>query len=134
MRSRAMPNAPARFVSSLCWAETRESTVEFINSLFSFFFRALLLVVGVVFLLGMMALVSVFLLLAVLWSLLTGQKNPVNVVWSRARTTQQQVWRASRGGGFGARPTHHEEVVPEVPPQKLGDITDVQDVSDRHRP
>lgn len=104
--------------------------MEFINSLFAFFFRAFLLVIGMVFLLGMMAFVAVFLLVAVVWSLLTGQKHPVNVVWSRARSTQQQVWRASRGGGFGSATSHTTEQS-SASSQRLDDITDVQDVSDR---
>jgi hypothetical protein len=109
-------------------------TMELINSLFSFFFRALLLVVGTVFLLAMMALVAVFLLVAVLWSLITGQKHPVHVVWSRARSTQQQVWRASRGGGVGPSPQRSEDARPETPQhQQLDDITDVQDLSERKR-
>ena len=104
--------------------------MEFINSLFAFFFRAFLLVIGAVFVMGLMAFVAVFLLVAVVWSLLTGQKHPVNVVWSRARSTQQQVWRASRGGGFGATPGQAPEPTSAPSPQ-LDDITDVQDVSDR---
>ena len=99
--------------------------MDLINQLFAFFFRTFLLVVGLVFVLGLMALASVFLLVAVVWSLITGQKHPVQVVWQRARSTRDQVWRASRGGRFGQVPVSdaHETHV------ETSDVTDVQDIS-----
>ncbi len=103
--------------------------MDLINQLFAFFFRALLLVVGLVFVLGLMALASVFLLVAMLWSLITGQKHPVHVVWQRARSTRDQVWRASRDGGFARR--GRQTAAQDVPerPVDAAQITDVQDIS-----
>lgn len=100
--------------------------MDLINQLFAFFFRALLLVVGLVFVVGMMALASVFLLLALIWSVLTGQKHPVHVVWQRTRSTRDQVWQASRR----ARPFGQSSVSEARETQsKPSDITDVQDIS-----
>lgn len=101
--------------------------MDLINQLFAFFLRAFLLVVGMVFVLGLMAFAALFLLVAVVWSLITGKKHPVHVVWQRARSTRDQVWRASRGGGFGRKDTAETNESRRA----LADITDVQDLSDK---
>jgi hypothetical protein len=107
--------------------------MDVLNQLFAFFFRALLLVVGVVFVVGLMSLAMVFLVVAMLWSLITGQKHPVHVVWQRARSTREQVWRASRGEGRFGGASRRSGPVSDAQETSVdaSDVTDVRDLSQR---
>jgi uncharacterized membrane protein len=101
--------------------------MDAMNQIFALVFRLFLAAIGAIFVLGLMALAVVFLLAALLWSAITGQKHPVQQVWARARSTQQQVWRASGGGRWRSDPagnTVHKDGA-------IQDVTDVQDVSEK---
>lgn len=104
--------------------------MDMLNQMFALVFRLFLAMIGAVFVLGLMALALVFLVVALIWSAITGQKHPVQQVWARARSTQQQVWQASRGrrDRAGAAPSNTRTG------DALQDVTDVQDVSDKSKP
>jgi uncharacterized membrane protein len=101
--------------------------MDTLNQLFAFVLRLFLAVVGAIFVLGLMALAVVFLCAAWLWSAITGQKHPVQQVWARARSTQQQVWRAS-GGRRARNDTAERETQKD---DVLQDVTDVEDLSNK---
>ena len=103
--------------------------MDVLNQIFALVFRLFLAVIGAVFVLGLMALAVVFLVVALIWSAITGQKHPVQQVWARARSTQQQVWQASRGRRNSGESTGGSARTGEV----LQDVTDVQDVSEKNK-
>ncbi len=104
--------------------------MQVLTQMFAWVFRLFLLVIGALFVAGLMTLAMVFLVVALLWSAVTGQKHPAQQVWARARATQQQVWRqasrAERGGTGSARSSASKQT-----DDRLQDVTDVQDLSDK---
>jgi hypothetical protein len=76
-----------------------------------------------------LVVVAVFaLILSFLWSLITGQRHPISVVWSRFRQTQDAVWRASKRGGNGASPFSKQGPQAAQPTAANDDIVDVEDL------
>ena len=85
--------------------------MQFINNLIGAMFRVVFMLAGLVFVAGLVMVALVALVLSMLWSLLTGRRHPISVVWTRFRQTQDAVWRASRrqgpaGGCVGADVGH----------------------------
>jgi hypothetical protein len=73
--------------------------MQFINNLIGAMFRVVFMLAGLVFVAGLVMVALVALVLSMLWSLLTGRRHPISVVWTRFRQTQDAVWRASRRQG-----------------------------------
>jgi len=89
--------------------------MEFINRLIGALFRIVLMLTGLVFVAGLMLLAITALALSLLWSLITGKRHPVTMVWSRFRQTQDAVWRASQGARTRTE-TRAEGSSPDVRP------------------
>ena len=102
--------------------------MEFINRLIGALFRVVLMLTGLVFVAGLLLVAMMALALSMLWSLITGQKHPVTMVWSRFRQTQDAVWRASQRG----RPTTgSSQDTGESASRRhaIDDVVDVEDIS-----
>ena len=105
--------------------------MDFINSLIGILFRLVLMAAGLVFVAGLVVVAMFALALSFLWSLVTGQRHPVSVVWSRFRQTQDAVWRASqrgRAGGEGASPFAKPGPQAAQPKAANDDVVDVVDL------
>jgi len=99
--------------------------MEFINRLIGALFRIVLMLTGLVFVAGLMLLAITALALSLLWSLITGKRHPVTMVWSRFRQTQDAVWRASQG----ARTRTETRADGSSPRRAADDVVDVEDIS-----
>jgi uncharacterized iron-regulated membrane protein len=99
--------------------------MEFINRLIGALFRIVLMLTGLVFVAGLMLLAITALALSLLWSLITGKRHPVTMVWSRFRQTQDAVWRASQGG----RTRTETRAEGSSPRRAADDVVDVEDIS-----
>jgi hypothetical protein len=99
--------------------------MEFINRLIGALFRIVLMLTGLVFVAGLMLLAITALALSLLWSLITGKRHPVTMVWSRFRQTQDAVWRASQG----ARTRTETRAEGSSPRRAADDVVDVEDIS-----
>jgi len=99
--------------------------MEFINRLIGALFRIVLMLTGLVFVAGLMLLALTALALSLLWSLITGKRHPVTMVWSRFRQTQDAVWRASQG----ARTRTETRADGSSPRRAADDVVDVEDIS-----
>ncbi|UFS55964.1 hypothetical protein LN050_09395 [Comamonadaceae bacterium M7527] len=105
--------------------------MDFFNSLIGILFRLVLMAAGLVFVAGMVVVAMFALALSFVWSLVTGQRHPVSVVWGRFRQTQDAVWRASqrrRGGGDGANPFSKPGPQTAQPKAANDDVVDVVDL------
>lgn len=105
--------------------------MQLINSLISILFRLVLMVTGLIFVAGLVVVAMFALILSFLWSLITGQRHPISVVWSRFRQTQDAVWRASKRGGNGASPFSKQGPQAAQPTAANDDIVDVEDLQTR---
>ena len=99
--------------------------MEFINRLIGALFPIVLMLTGLVFVAGLMLLAITALALSLLWSLITGKRHPVTMVWSRFRQTQDAVWRASQG----ARTRTETRAEGSSPRRAADDVVDVEDIS-----
>ena len=99
--------------------------MEFINRLIGALFRIVLMLTGLVFVAGLMLLAITALALSLLWSLITGKRHPVTMVWSRFRQTQDAAWRASQGG----RTRTETRAEGSSPGRAADDVVDVEDIS-----
>lgn len=107
--------------------------MDFINSLIGILFRLVLMAAGLVFVAGLVVVAMFALALSFVWSLVTGQRHPVSVVWGRFRQTQDAVWRASQrrqagGAGDGASPFSKPGSQTAQPKAANDDVVDVVDL------
>ncbi|MDP4608049.1 MAG: hypothetical protein NWS83_02890 [Burkholderiaceae bacterium] len=106
--------------------------MNFINSLIGILFRLVFMAAGLVFVAGLVVVAVFALALSFVWSLVTGQRHPLSVVWGRFRQTQDAVWRASqRGPGAargGAGPFSRPGAQAAQPKAANDDVVDVVDL------
>lgn len=102
--------------------------MEFINRLIGALFRIVLMLTGLVFVAGLVLVAMMALALSFLWSLITGQKHPITMVWSRFRQTQDAVWRASQRGRSATGSPHDTDEGP-TRHRAIDDVVDVEDIS-----
>ena len=102
--------------------------MEFINRLIGALFRVVLTLTGLVFVAGLLLVAMMAFALSMLWSVITGQKHPVTMVWSRFPQTQDAVWRASQRGRSA---TGSSQDASESASRRhaIDDVVDVEDIS-----